>query len=149
MENKSHIRFAKNRYSLESFKIGHGNFGARIALRLCTFWLRFLYELGPVRKFKLSISELHPLINDLDSNLMVVDKDGVNGEYTRLVYELRRHPNLQKNWDQHLSSTIGSLFPEGRFSTPNFWDRLSAFFIAFFPSGAPSAWETNVSSDVD
>ncbi|MEZ4210712.1 MAG: hypothetical protein R3B39_00200 [Candidatus Paceibacterota bacterium] len=144
-KNKSHIRFAKARYSLETFKIGHGNFGARIALWLCTFWLRFLYELGPVRKFKLDISGEHPLIDDL----MVIDKSKVNGEYARLVHELRRHLNLQKNWDKHLSSTIGSLFPEGRFSTPNFWNKLSAFFIAFFPSGAPSAWEINVSSDVD
>lgn len=140
--NKSHVRFAKARYNLEIFMLGHGDVGAHIALWLSTFWLRFLYELGPVNRFTLNISQWHPLINDLDSNLMIVDKGGVNGEYARLIHEMRKYLDIQQD-------RMSDLPPEKQFPVPNLRDKFSAFISAFSPSRAPSAWQMNIYSDVD
>jgi len=142
MKNTSHIQFAKVRYHLEVFMLGRVNVGAHIALWLSTFWLRFLYTLGPMKKFTLSISQWHPLINDLDMNLMSVDKGGVNGEYVRLVHEIRRYLDIQ--WER-----MAGLPAEKQFPKPEFKDKLLAFMSAFFHVNAPSAWNMNVYSDVD
>ncbi len=140
-KNKSHIQFAKARYTLETFMAGRGDLGARIALWLCTFWLRFLYRLGPKKKFILSISQEHPLVNSLDIDLMAVDKGKVNGEYVRLVGELRRYLNFQE-------CRIVDLPLEKQFPKPGWNDKVPAFFLAFFPSSPESAWNVNVYSDV-
>jgi hypothetical protein len=140
--NKSHMRFAEIRYRLEIFMLGRGDVGARIALWLSIFWLRFLYNLGPVKKFTLDISPKHPLIDDLDSNLMSVGKGGVNGEYARLVHEMRRYLDIQQD-------RISDLPPERQFPSPNFWDKLFAFISAFSPSSAGPAFQVNVYTDVD
>jgi len=140
-KNKSHIQFAKARYILETFMAGRGDLGARIALWFCTFWLRFLYQLGPKKKLTLAMSQWHPLINDLDSNLMIVDKGGVKGEYSSLVYEMRRYLNAQEE-------RIVYLPVEKQFPKPHLRDKLLAFCSAFFPSGVKSAWEVNIYSDV-
>lgn len=139
-ELEQYSTFRLRRYRLEKFMFPYGKVGLRLTLWLSLFWLRFLYELGPNRRLKLSMGQHHPLINDLDGNLMDVG-GGVDGEYSRLVSQMRNYLNAQYERSH--------LLPEEQFPRPRLFDKVYAFLRAFLPSRVPSPWKFNTYSDVD
>lgn len=136
--NLDYIYFRNVRYHLEVFMFSRGKIGARIACWLSIFWLRFLYRLGPVGKFQLFISPRHPLIDDKDHNLM--DVNGGDGEYVRLLDQVRNYLNFQ----QERSYCHCPNYPK-----PKWFDKVFAFLLSFFPSRVESVWGKNIYSDID
>jgi hypothetical protein len=89
--------------------------------------------------FQLSIDQHHPLVDDKDIILMGVDEGRVDGEYARLVDQLRNYLNAQSE-----RSHDGSMFPRA-----GWLDKTRAFLDAFSSSGVESSWRVNVYSDVE